>query len=309
MRRLLLPLCLFLLFPSQVLSVEPVRVGVLPIVDTLPIYVAQELGYFKESGLTVQIIPCASAAERDQLLAGERLDVVINDAVAIALVNRDRAWILAIRYALLPSKDFPQFYIVASPRSQLRSVSDLKGTPIGVSEATIIQYVTERLLERQGLSRLDIRILPVPRIADRLSALIRGELPAATFPDPFGSLAIMQGARVIIDDRMDPFFSGSLYSVRAQFMKEKPQAVRAFLGSIDRAMRRINEDKGRWADLIVEKGLVPAPLRGSYTIPDFPREGVPSRKQWKDVVEWLKAKGLLKRESPYEESVRLEDSR
>ena len=49
-----------------------------------------------------------------------------------------------------------QYQILASPKSGIDSVAGLKGTDIGVSQATVIQYVTERLLGAEGLSPQDI---------------------------------------------------------------------------------------------------------------------------------------------------------
>ena len=47
---------------------ETVRLALLPILDALPMYVAEEQGYFEEENLTVEFIPVTSAAERDQVI-------------------------------------------------------------------------------------------------------------------------------------------------------------------------------------------------------------------------------------------------
>ena len=39
--------------------------AVLPILDTLPMYVAQQEGLFEQNGVQVEFIPVASGAERD----------------------------------------------------------------------------------------------------------------------------------------------------------------------------------------------------------------------------------------------------
>ncbi|MDF1513816.1 MAG: ABC transporter substrate-binding protein, partial [Anaerolineae bacterium] len=74
------------------------RIAVLPILDTLPLYVAEAEGFFDRYGLTVEFIPAASAAERDQLLQAGQVDGVISDLVALAFYNRDQLTVTAIRY-------------------------------------------------------------------------------------------------------------------------------------------------------------------------------------------------------------------
>jgi len=306
MKKTILFFLLFLCF-SQFVSAQPkstIKVGVLPILDSLPVYVAFENGYFKEKGIDVEIIPCASASERDQLMAAGALDIIINDLIALALFNKDRINLVGIRYAMLPQKDHPQFYILSSKKSRINNPRALKNVPIGISEATIIHYVTERLLEKKGLKKEEIKFIPIQRIPDRLSALEKGEIDAATLPDPLAILAMMKGALLVLDDSKERGFSGSIYSVRKDFLQKNLQTTRAFLLSIDKAIDAINKDKGRWANLIVEKKLVPPVLLNSFKVPPYPPFDVPDKKKWDDVNLWLKGRNLIKTSIPYSESIK-----
>src|SRR3972149_6088269 len=70
---------------------EPVtlRIGVLPILDALPMYVAEAEGYYAEQGVEVEFVPVASAAERDQLMQAGQTDGMINDLVSTMFYNKD----------------------------------------------------------------------------------------------------------------------------------------------------------------------------------------------------------------------------
>ncbi|MGB9641527.1 MAG: ABC transporter substrate-binding protein, partial [Anaerolineales bacterium] len=50
------------------------RMVLLPIIDNLPMYVAQQEGLFAKYGVSVEFIPVASAAERDQVIAAGQGD-------------------------------------------------------------------------------------------------------------------------------------------------------------------------------------------------------------------------------------------
>jgi len=281
-----------------------IKVGILPILDSLPIYVALDKGYFKDKGIDVEIIPCASAAERDQLMAAGALDIIINDLIALALFNKDRINLVAIRYAMLPQKDHPQFYILSSKRSGINHPKGLKNVPVGISEATIIHYVTERLLEGSGLKKEEIRFIPIQRIPDRLSALERGEVDAATLPDPLAILAMKKGAVLVLDDSKEKSYSGSIYSVRKEFLEKNLKTTRAFLLSINKAIEDINKDKGKWANLIVEKKLVPPVLLNSFKIPTYPSFDVPDNKKWEDIMLWLRDRSLIRTSISYNDSIK-----
>ncbi len=166
------------------------RLGLLPILETLPLHVAQSQGYFAAEGVQVEFIPAASAAERDQLMQAGQIDGLINDLVSTVLYNRDGVQIVIVRFARTATSEDPAYRILASSDSGLTSVQDLAGVPIGLSQGTVIEYVTDRLLQAEGLAPEDIQTVAVPKIADRMALLESGELQAATLPDPLSSLAL-----------------------------------------------------------------------------------------------------------------------
>ncbi|MBN2394059.1 MAG: ABC transporter substrate-binding protein [Anaerolineae bacterium] len=301
----LLALCLgaILLAGCRKPEAGALRIVALPVLDALPLYVAEAEGYFAAQGIKVELVPAASAAERDQLLQAGQIDGFITDLVALALYNRESTQVVAVRYAMVPTADFAQFRILAAAKSGIDTVEDLRGVPIGVSEGTVIEYVTHRLLQAEGLPTDAIATLAVPKIPDRMALLDAGELSAATLPEPLASLAMQQGAMLIVDDTRHPEIACSLYAFRKEVIDQQPQTVRAFLAAIDQASDAINADKSRWSDLLTEKGLVPAPLTGAYTLPDYPTNAVPTAAQFADAVAWLLETGRLTTTPTYEDSV------
>lgn len=280
-----------------------VRVAVLPILDALPMYVAEAEGYFDQEGVQVQFIPVSSAAERDQLMQSEQADAMINDLVSTMLYNKDQTQIQIVDFARTASSDFPQYRVLAAKDSGITTIEDLKGVEIGVSEGTVIEYTTDRLLENAGFAPEDIKTLAVPKIPDRMALLNSGELKAANLPDPLASLAIQQGAVVIVDDSSDPPIGNSVISFRSAYINEHADAVRGFLAAVQKAAADVNADKSKWSDLLTEKSLVPAPLIGSYKIPDFPDGSVPTQAQFEDVLAWTHDKGLVEADVSYADSV------
>src|SRR5512140_2765781 len=176
------------------------KIAVLPILDALPRYVAEAQGYFKDAGINVQFVPVASAAERDQLMQAGQIDGMINDLVSTVLYNKDTQKITIVRFARTATAEAAQYSIVAAKGSGITKPSDLKGVEIGISQATVIAYTTDRLLEAEGLASTDIKTTNIPKIPDRLNLLASGQLKAANLPEPTASLAVQQGAVVVVDD-------------------------------------------------------------------------------------------------------------
>ena len=279
------------------------KIAVLPIIDTLPLYVAQQQGLFAQQGLEVELVPVASAPERVQLVAAGQVDGTINETLAVMLFNQESIQMQVVRYALRPTEGYGHFFILASGQSGITAPAELKGVEIGVSQGTVIEYVTERLLQDSGLSADEIRTIPVPKIPDRMALLASGELQAGTLPDPLGALAVQSGAVIVIDDSSHPEYGFSVYSFRKEVIDKNPQAVKGFLNAIDNAIALVNADPVRFTGILSENNIVPPPLLEAYQVPPFPSAGVPTEAEWNDALDWAKTKGMLDVNVSYSDSV------
>ncbi|RJP51119.1 MAG: metal ABC transporter substrate-binding protein [Anaerolineaceae bacterium] len=288
---------------AAVEDVGTLKIAVLPIIDTLPMYAAEAEGLFAKHGVTVELIPVASAPERDQLLAAGQADGTINETLAVMLFNKDAIQMQAVRYALRPVEGYGHFFILASGKSGITDAQGLKGVEIGVSQGTVIEYVTERLLQAEGLSADEIKTIAVPKIPDRMALLGSGELAAGVLPDPLASLAISQGAVNVLDDSLHPEYGFSIYSFRKDTVDTNPEAVKAFLAAIEEAVNLINSDPTKYTSLLSDKGLVPPPLLETFKVPPFPTGDVPTEEEWNDALSWMKDKGMMTVDVSYADSV------
>ena len=294
------------IFLSACVSQSPpatLKIAVLPIIDTLPMYVAQQEDLFARHGVVVEFVPVASAPERDQLIAARGADGTVNETLAVMLFNKENIGMQVVRYALRPTETHGHFFILASGRSGISSVEELKGVEIGVSQGTVIEYVTERLLQANDFTTDEIRTVAVPRIPDRMALLTSGELSAGVMPDPLASLVVSQGGVIIADDSGYPEYGFSVISFRKDVLDANPNTVRAFLAAIEDATALLNARPDAYKDLLSEQKLVPTPLLETYDVPAFPPAGVPTEEEWNDALTWLKEKGILATGVSYKESV------
>lgn len=285
---------------------DPLRIALLPILDSLPYYVAEEQGYFAEENVAVEVVPVGSGLERDQLMQAGEIDGMLTEMPVVATFNQAQPTIQILISARKAYPDAPLFRILAAPGSDITAPADLAGVPIGISENTIIEYVTDRILENEGLAPEDIVGESVPAIPERFQLLMEGQLQAANLPDPLAQSAIEQGAINVIDDSSYPEYAVSVLAFSNDTLDAQPEAVRAFLRAWDRAAADINDNPEAFRALLLDKVQVPENVQDTYNIPPFPRGEVPSQEQWADVNDWLIGKGLLESQLPYEESVSTE---
>jgi NitT/TauT family transport system substrate-binding protein len=294
--------------PTPQAQATPVRlkIALIPVLESLPLYIAQSEGIFAKHGVEVEFIPAGSAPLRDQLIISGEADGMVNEVLTTMLINRDQVQLQIVRYARTATPEAPLFRILASQKSGIDSAQGLKGVQIGISHGTVIEYLTDRLLQAEGLSPQEIKTVAVPGISDRMALLESGELSAAMLPDPLASLAVLQGAQVAVDDSRHPEYSFSTITFRKAVTDQHPEAVRAFLAAMEEAVELINADPGAWDAVLSEQNLVPAPLMGTFHLPKFASAAVPTQAQWDDVLAWAKDKGLLTSDLAYSETVSAE---
>ncbi len=289
--------------PNAVAGPTTIKVTGLPILELLPVYVAQQEGYFTAHGVTVQVIPAASAPERDQLIASGQVDGMVNELLGAILQNKDQVQVQVVRFARTATNDTPLFRILASRQSGITTTAGLKGATVGISNGTIIEYLTDRLLEKEGLSAGDVKKVAVPKLSDRLALLANNGLNAAVLPDPQTELAIQQGAAVVLDDTRHPEFSFSTLTFRKAFIDQHPEAIRGFLAGWEDAVKKINANPDAYNQLLVQQKILPESLAGSFHTPKFVTAGIPTPAQYLDMLDWAKKANLLTTEPAYDQTV------
>lgn len=279
------------------------KIALIPVLDVIPVFIAEQNGYFAEQGIQVEGIPVKSAQERDVLMQTGQADGMLTDLISNALLNKDRVRVKAVYTARRPYEGAPVFRILAGPRTAISRPADLRGVPIGISQNTVIEYLTDRMLQAEGLQPAEITKLEVSAIPVRFEQLMQGNIQAATLPDPLAQGAIAGGARPVVDDSRYPELSQSVLTFSTEALQKKPNTVRKFLVAWEKAVRELNAHPERYEGLLIEQGRVPESIQGSYRMPPFPEKGVPAAAEVADVIAWLREKGLIGRDIPYSEMV------
>jgi NitT/TauT family transport system substrate-binding protein len=283
---------------------EPkLKLALIPVLDTIPIFIAQQNGYFAEQGITVETIPVKSPQERDVLVTTGQVDGVLTDLQSVGLLNKDAPKLKAVYTSRHPFPNAPMFRILAGPKTAINAPADLKGVPIGISANTVMEYLTDRMLAGEGLKPEEIAKIEIGQIPVRFEQLMNGNIQAAALPDPLAQGAMAAGAKLIVDDSKYDDLSQSVLTFTTDTLNTKPATVKKFLVAWEKAVNELNAHPEKYQNVLIEQGRVPKSIQGSYTMPPFPGRGVPSEAEVKDVTVWLKAKGLVNRDIPYTDVV------
>ena len=283
---------------------EPVQVrfGVLPVLQALPLFVAQDKGLFEKAGVKVDLIPFNTAAEKDIALTTGNSDGCFGDLVTPAILrgNGREVFVVATNYDT--KRDRRMFGVLGKPKSAYKSVKDLAGVPVALSSNSVIHYVTDSLLKAGGVPESKIESIEAKNIGMRMQMLLSGQVEAATLPEPLVTAAIAKGAVLLADDEGLETSQTVLY-FSGPFLKKHANEVKKFLKAVNEANLLIDKQPDSIRPIMVKHVRLPPPLKAKYPVPRFPELHAPDKESVTTVVQWLRKRGVIKPALTYEQVV------
>jgi NitT/TauT family transport system substrate-binding protein len=229
---------------------EPVtvRMGVLASTTDAGIFVADDLGYFKEQGIELDLSRFDSAARMVAPLGAGQLEIgagshsaglynAVSRGIDIKLVA-DKGSALAGHgfQGLMFRKDL-------ADSGRLRTPADLKGMRVAIPARGISPEVALGLwLRKAGLSIEDVELVEM-NFADHASALGNGSIEAAVSIEPFLTRIVDVGAGITYQrtDELLPGYQIAAIFYSGPFMREQAEVARRWMVAYLKGVRYYND--------------------------------------------------------------------
>ncbi len=216
---------------SQVAHAGKLSLGMTTWVGYGTLYLADELGYFKEKGLEVDLQTIEEAAMYMAATASGHLD---GSASTIDEILKYRPKFCFKAVAVLDDSYGGDGILV---KNGINSIRDLKGKTVAVNEGSVSQFWLSNLLKDAGMSMSDITVQNMTA-DDAASAFISGRVPAAVTWEPNLSFARSKNAgKVLIDSSATPGVIVDVVNLRCDVIEKQPQDVAALVDGLYRAVQ------------------------------------------------------------------------
>ncbi|MBR4357776.1 MAG: ABC transporter substrate-binding protein [Butyrivibrio sp.] len=285
-------------------STATVKVGVLRTADSLPIYVGNEMGLFKEAGADVELVEFSSASDQSKAMEGGAIDAMMTDMVVQNLITKGGTELRTVTTALGENTDEGKFLIVSSPNSNIKDIADVEGKSLAISEGTMMEFLVDSYWKELDLDISKEEKVNTPSLALRFEMLCADEVDMAILPDPMGDLALASGCNEVINDtRLQNNYSVTVIAFTKSFIDANNETVKKFMNGYNAAVDRINEHNEEDKEFIYSVANVPEPLQEKWEIPHYPKNCVPDKEEVERTVNWMVEKKLLDKAPTYEEIV------
>jgi len=267
-------------------SVKTLTIGVMPDLDSLPFIIAEHNGYFKEEGINVKIEHFKSASDRDTALQTGKIDGAISDMLSVVFFNDNKFNVK------ITSKTEGSFKLISGKESNISKIEQSYGKSIGISKNTIIEYLTDRILERSNIDTNLVKKVAIPKIPTRLEMLTNGKLDMATLPEPLASAAIADGGKILSSSDKLNINPGVMLFTK-DVVITKPEEIKALYRAYNKAVVYLRREKAeKYIDFVIKEAGFPSSLKSTLVIPNYSFASMPTEKEVKEVIVWLKAKKL-----------------
>ena len=167
----------------------------------LPARLAEQLGYFKEQGLEVELLSEPAGVEAENaMIAGEVQGVVGFYDHTIDLQAKGKAIESVVQFSQAPGE---VELVSAKLADQVKSFADLKGMSVGVTGlGSSTNFLTQYLAVKSGLQLSDITSVAVGAGNTFIAAMKQGQIAAGMTTEPTISRMLKTGdAKILIDMR------------------------------------------------------------------------------------------------------------
>lgn len=247
------------------------KIGIMPAVDSAPIMLAQEKGYFIDEGLNISIDIYNNAVNRQTALQTNELDGAMTDLIAfVNNVNNG----FPVKITTSTDGSFP---ILVS-----KEFKEKEEVQIGMMEVSVANFLSEQFLE----DKYKLNKIYIPAIPARLEMVKSGQLEMALIPEPLASTGELAGLeKRVYKNEYEYTPEAMIFTEKA--LAEKDAQIAAFHRAYDRAVEDIKADENEAREILVNKLGLPPGIKDLITLPEYHLSRVPSEDYLNVVINWI----------------------
>jgi NitT/TauT family transport system substrate-binding protein len=236
-------------------------------------YYAQDMGFFKEHGISVEFDVNNAGAVALAALAGNGVDIGVANPVSVAQAYAKGVPISIFAGGGLYTAASPATLLVVPKNSPLQTAKDLEGKTIGLPGlGDQLQAAMIIWLKKNGADPAKVKFVEVNPPTVMLGALAQGRIDAATPPEPILTQSLVSDARIFGDpfSGVAPRFFIGVWIARTDWLKANPDVARRFADAIYEAARWANTHHDESAAILAKYAKADAAVfqkmrRATYT--------------------------------------------
>jgi NitT/TauT family transport system substrate-binding protein len=231
---------------------KKIKVGILPTSSMLPLFLAQERGWYKEAGLNVELIKMRGGATILPAIVGGSIDMGYSNAISIILARSAGLGIQIltnhVNEGYTKKAGEPGGYATSSSgilvlkESGIKGPKDLEGKKVAVNAIKNIDWMAVwEWMEKNGADPKKVTWVEVgfPKM---IPALMGKKVDAVEATEPFKTILRSKGASLVVNTLHDlrPGLTLACFVAKEEWINKNPQAAEGFVSATAKAQQYLN---------------------------------------------------------------------
>ena len=221
------------------------KVGVMPTLDCLPLFVAQEERLFDTLGVTVHLKAFSAQMDCDTALQRGRVEGSITD-----LIRAERLVKKGVKLSYPIATD-TYWQLISNRKSRISELKQLSDKMIAITRYSATDYLADVAID-SARPKYDVYRVQINDVRIRLKMLLNNEMDAVLLTEPQATKARMEKNPVLMDSRDKKVHLGAFaFRDKALAQKERKQQLQLFVKAYNMAVDSINKNGFvHYADLL-----------------------------------------------------------
>jgi len=284
-----------------ILKEDTMKVGYVPVLVNLPLFVALEEGMFEKYNLKVEAIEAKSPNYIVDGLVSGQLDGagVLADNILFSTEEKYPGEIKIFSTQDETKDNFVSAIIIRND-SNIKTINDLKGEKIGVYTGLVQVLFLKSIIIGMGLNVNDIDIIEIDPTL-QLKALDSKQFEVLSTVEPYVTIAKSKNiGKVFIENPrvkyiLDPFPSVAT-AISSDFIDKNPKMAKAYILAYDDAIDYIHQNPEQAKKYLVKYTPITDEIVNNVNLPRFNKFGDENRENIQKFADWMYENKQLKSE-------------
>jgi NitT/TauT family transport system substrate-binding protein len=216
-------------------------IGYLPINECLPLFVANDLGYFEHEGIKVELVQFPGGGQAIEALKAQSIDIAFSNIVSAIFAKTNGINVKPIWGTNVEDGNHVIHGLLVNQQSTIKSIADLKGKIIALNNRrNIDELMIRSLLESNKIETFDLYEVSFPRM---YPTLLAKKVDAIATVEPHLSYSISKNMRNISSYYIKNNTSIEVTSYFIITGNRNEIKYKKFITAMNSAIKRIRDDE------------------------------------------------------------------
>ena len=214
------------------------KIGVLPTLDCLPIYVAKDCGLFDSTKADIRLKPFNSQIDGDQALVDGRLEGCVTDIVRGQRMKAKRG--VSLDYVAATNAGWQ---LISNRLARIKRINQLDDKMIAITRFSATALLADLATDSAKLKDETVFKIQINDINLRLQMLLANEMDAMFLPEPQATTARLYKNPVLMDSRDKDLRLGVIaFNKNAMNDERRRRQLAVFISGYNAACDSINKN-------------------------------------------------------------------